>query len=354
MQSSSNIIGCILGTAVGDAIGLPEEGIPKRRLGRLYPNLDSYHFIFGRGMISDDTEHTCMVAQSMVEAAGDVDEFQKTLARHLKRWLLLLPAGTGIATIKSILRLLIGISPTKSGVFSAGNGPAMRSAIIGVCYGSDPEKMRELVRVSTRMTHTDPKAEYGAVAVALAAHWSAKNARNPFSPREYHKSLAELLGDEAKELLDLIESAVKSAENYESTGKFAESIGCRNGVSGYVYQTVPVTLHSWFSHPSDLRKAVIEVVRCGGDTDTTAAIVGGIVGAGVGIEGIPREWMNGLTEWPRCVNWMHKLGNQLAEVCSSGKPQPPMPISTVATLLRNIFFLIIVLLHGFRRLLPPF
>ena len=49
----------------------------------------------------------------------------------------------------------------------------MRAALLGVCYGGTHEKLHQFVRASARLTHTDPKAEYGAVAVALAAHHAA-------------------------------------------------------------------------------------------------------------------------------------------------------------------------------------
>ena len=51
----------------------------------------------------------------------------------------------------------------------------------------------------------------------------------------------------------------------------------------------------------------METVACGGDTDTTAAIVGGIVGSGVGKAGIPPQWISGIREWPRTVAWMERL-----------------------------------------------
>jgi ADP-ribosylglycohydrolase len=60
------IIGCILGTAVGDALGLPYEGLSPERATRLFPKRASYHFILGRGMVSDDTEHTCFVAEALL------------------------------------------------------------------------------------------------------------------------------------------------------------------------------------------------------------------------------------------------------------------------------------------------
>ncbi len=66
------IVGCILGTAVGDALGLPYEGVSPQRAPKLLGPPERYRFCFGRGMISDDTEHTCMVAQSLIDAGGDV------------------------------------------------------------------------------------------------------------------------------------------------------------------------------------------------------------------------------------------------------------------------------------------
>ncbi|HEY9649274.1 MAG TPA: ADP-ribosylglycohydrolase family protein, partial [Coleofasciculaceae cyanobacterium] len=159
------LVGCLLGTAVGDAIGLPCEGLTKRRQRCLYPQLNRHHFLLGKGMVSDDTEHTCMVAQSLIVASGEVETFTNALAWRLCFWLLGVPAGIGYATLKAIVKLWLGFKPPQSGIFSAGNGPAMRSAIIGVCYGHNPQKLRELVRASTWLTHTDPKAEFGALAV---------------------------------------------------------------------------------------------------------------------------------------------------------------------------------------------
>jgi ADP-ribosyl-[dinitrogen reductase] hydrolase len=342
------ILGCLLGTAVGDALGLPCEGLPRRRQRLLFPDLDGYHFLFGRGMVSDDTEHTCLVAQALIVSAGEVDLFGRRLARDLRFWLLGLPAGIGYATLKAICRLWLGFGPARSGVFSAGNGPAMRAAILGVCHGDDLDHLRALVRASTRLTHTDPKAEHGALAVALAAHHVGS------TPREYHALLARALGEAGGELADLVARAVESARGGATTEAFAESLGLGRGVGGYVYHTVPVVLHAWFRHPADLRAALLEVIRCGGDTDTTAAILGGIVGARVGRAGIPAPWLAGLCEWPRSPAWIEALARRLAGVVRTGRAQPAAPLPALGLALRNLVFLAVVLLHGLRRLLPPY
>ena len=139
------IIGCLLGTAVGDAVGLACEGLHRRRQGRMFPHLDGPRLLGHHGMVSDDTEHTCLVAQALIESAGDPGLFTRALARRLRWWLLGLPAGVGWATLRATLKLSVGVPPTRSGVRSAGNGPAMRSALLGVCWGHVPARLRALV-----------------------------------------------------------------------------------------------------------------------------------------------------------------------------------------------------------------
>ena len=354
--------GCLLGTAVGDALGLAVEGLSRRRQQAMFPGLDRYHFLLGKGFCSDDTEHACMTANALISASylqeSFTGRFQRSLAWRLRFWLLGLPAGVGLATGRGIIKLWLGFSPDRSGVFSAGNGPAMRSPILGVCYGADRERLQQLVRISTRLTHTDPRAEQAAYAVALAAHYAA--ASLPFQAAVFLAELEQAFGEACKETSAALAAAFASVAQGESTAGFADTIGCSDGVSGYALHTVPVCLHAWLSHRGDYRATVLSVIYCGGDADTTAAIAGGIVGAEVGREGIPQAWLDDLKEWPRTVDWIEQLG--MAAVCSA-RPAPTEGVRFLALhpslfvpwlLVRNILFLMIVLLHGFRRLLPPY
>jgi ADP-ribosyl-[dinitrogen reductase] hydrolase len=344
------IMGSILGTAVGDAIGLPYEGLSRRRAAKLLGVPNRHRFFFGYGMVSDDTEHTCMVAQAAIASGGSPAKFQRQLAWRLRVWLLSVPAGVGLATLKAIGRLWCGVSPNHSGVFSAGNGPAMRAAILGVAI-ADRDRLREWVRISSRMTHTDPKAEYGAFAIALAAQLACQTDR--VSGDEFFAQLTLSLGDEASALILLIQDAIDSVKQGESTLQFAAKSGLDRGVSGYIYHSVPVAIHAWLSYPQDFRSAIMSVVECGGDTDSTAAIVGGIVGAAVGKDGIPRDWSDRLLEPFRSVDWMERLASQLASI-QMGRCDRAIEVPMLGLLLRNFFFIGVVLFHGFRRLLPPY
>jgi ADP-ribosyl-[dinitrogen reductase] hydrolase len=91
------------------------------------------------------------------------------------------------------------------------------------------------------------------------------------------------------------------------------------------------------------------VIVCGGDTDSVAAITGGICGAELGERGIPAAWLAGICDWPRSVNYIRTLAAAMAD-----RSQSPPRLFWPAVLLRNLLFLIIVLFHGLRRVLPPY
>jgi ADP-ribosylglycohydrolase len=358
MIAADRLAGALLGTAVGDALGLPREGLSRRRAMRMFgPPPLRHRFWFGRGMVSDDTEHTCMLGQALLRAPDDPGKFARSLAWRLRFWLLGLPAGIGLATLKAILKLWIGFSPQRSGVYSAGNGPAMRAALLGVCLGKESDRLWAYVRASTRLTHTDPKAERGALLVALAAHHGAlqgpQGASAALFLEEVRKAIPEL-DPELRALLYMIE---EHAKRNASAEELADALGLRRGVSGYVYHTVPIALYCWLRHPGDFRRAVEEVIALGGDADSTGAIVGAMAGATVGVVGIPEEWICGLAEWPRSAAWMRGLAQRLARQfprAGDGVREKPHPLFWPGLLPRNALFLLIVLLHSFRRLLPPY
>lgn len=344
--------GVILGTAVGDAIGLPREGLSRRRGRKMFGEAPLRHrLVFGRGMTSDDTEHTCMAAQSLIASRGDAEKFSRSMAWRLRGWILSIPAGVGLATLRACVKLWLGFPAHRSGVWSAGNGPAMRAAVFGVWAFDDLSLLRRLVSASTSLTHRDPAAEHGALAVALAAACAVRRPASDAFGEIYVDLLREVVPE--SQTRALVEEACRAAADPAVTfAGYLHSCRLDRGISGYVNHTVPAAIFCWLRWPSDYRRAVEEIVLAGGDTDTTGAIVGALVGISAGSGAIPAEWLDGLIEWPRSVAWMRRLACRLAEARTS--EQPVLPSVWPALLVRNIFFLIVVLSHGFRRLAPPY
>lgn len=354
--ASGRFVGALLGMAVGDALGLPREGLDPRRARRVFGDRPLRHqFVLGRGMVSDDTEHACLTAQALAESAGDVDRFARCLARRLRWWLVGLPAGVGFATLRGICKLWLGFSPANSGVPSAGNGPAMRAPVIGLYAGSEPDLLRRLVRVSTRMTHTDERAEQGALIIARGCYRAMTASCGAVHWKDLLPDLRRWVTNEAMlEALDVVGTCL--AENLPADATVAR-LGLSRGVTGYIVHTVAMSLYCWLRNPTSFRDAVEDVILLGGDTDTTGAITGALAGATLGVEAIPPEWMSGLMEWPRSREWMRRLACLLAEQSSRPAGQRTgdrVPLFWPGIVPRNIFFTGIVLFHGLRRLLPPY
>jgi ADP-ribosyl-[dinitrogen reductase] hydrolase len=348
--------GVLLGTAVGDALGLPREGLSRDRARGLFGPPPLRHcFVLGRGLVSDDTEHTCLVGQALLRRPEGAEAFACSLAWGLRWWLLRLPAGTGRATAKGVLRLWAGFPPNRSGVFSAGNGPAMRAPLLGVCL-RDEEALRAHVRASTRLTHTHPRAERGALLAALAARHGAARGPEGIDAAAFLAEARGVANGDA-ELAGLLDKLEEHWNSGATPAEWADALGLRRGVSGYVHHTVPVALDCWLRWPGEFRRAVEEVIALGDDTDTTGAITGALCGATAGAGAIPAEWLAGLAEWPLSVRWMRALAERLAEQFpheGEGRRRRPPRLFWPALLPRNLLFLLLVLGHGFRRLLPPY
>lgn len=351
------LTGVLLGAAVGDALGLPREGLTPDRAARMYGAGPLRHrFLLGRGMLSDDAEHACMTAQALLAAPEDDARFGRSLAWRLRGWFAAMPAAVGWATLRAIVKLWLGFSPERSGVFSAGNGPAMRAPVIGACLAGAPERIGPMVRASTRLTHTDPRAEEGALAIALAAaHGAGRGPDAVDAAALLDEIRGRVAGEELRRALDLVgEHLARGADAPE----LARALGLERGVTGYMLHTAPAALFCWLRSPGDVRRCVEEVILLGGDADSTGAVAGALAGATAGASAIPAAWLSGIWDWPRSMTWMRALGARLAARFGEGPgadPQAgPLPLFWPAIPVRNALFLAVALAHGFRRMLPPY
>lgn len=355
MKQKCRIRGILLGTAVGDSVGLPAEGIPRRRNQKMFKRKWHQRLFFGYGMISDDTEHSIFVAQCLLACGDDEQIFLTRLAWCLKWWLVSLPAGVGLATLKSIIRLWFGVSPLKSGIYSAGNGAAMRSSIIGGYFADNMVKLDNFVTLSTRITHSDPRALIGARSIAYITAWIIREDLQECPDIDELEMMLRLVEDEETEWLNLVNQIIYGLKQGLSVIEFAESIGQKQGISGYIYHTVPVAIYAWYQHFDNFQNALEAVFNCGGDTDTTGAITGALCGATLGESAIPKLWQKKILEYPRNIQLLEKIGDKLTEnINNNYQKNSPVNYHWWLILPRNLLFLIIVLIHGFRRLLPPF
>jgi ADP-ribosyl-[dinitrogen reductase] hydrolase len=345
----ARLCGLLLGTAVGDALGLPAEGLSRRRIRSLGWSPWRHRLLFGHGMVSDDTDHAWFTAQSLLQSAGEPSRFGRRLAGKLRWWLLGLPAGVGLATGRAILKSWLGFPPHRTGVWSAGNGPAMRSPVIGALFFADQGRLGTLVAVSTRLTHSDPRALVGAQAVALGAAFGMAGGGVAEAPALLEEITA--LASEDAEWQRAMQRLREGLQRGDEVAEYAASLGLGDGVGGYIYHTVPVALYAWLRHYGDFPIALSSALDCGGDTDTLGAITGALAGVTCGQQGIPPAWIGGILDWPRSPHLLRRTARALAAWQQGGDPLP-VPWFAPVVLPRNLLFLGIVLLHGLLRWLP--
>ena len=298
--------GCLIGAAIGDSVGLPYEGMSSSSGKKLYGIPDKHKLLFGLGMVSDDTEHLVIVLRSYKKANGDAESFSKILASKLKLWTFALPLGVGKASLFSGIKLLFGFSHKNSGIFSAGNGPAMRVSVLGLLC-EDNDKLREFVKRATYISHTDPKAYRGALAIAVAAKLAGESKK--VDPNSFLENFEKINDSKCEEFDEILKKTIQSVNSKQSTQNFAESLGLSKGVTGYIYHTIPIAIHAWLSNQDNFQAGLINTIQCGGDTDTVGSIVGSLIGIQVGAENIPENWRKGLFDYPLNEKSLKEIAN---------------------------------------------
>jgi len=340
--TSDRLAGTLLGTALGDALGLPCEGLSARTIARRFGTVDRF-FLLGRtGFVSDDTEQSALVAQSLARHPNDVDACIREFRRSLFGWFCRLPWGVGLATIRSCLRIGLGVSP--SGVMSAGNGAAMRSAVIGAFFHDRPDQRRAFGRALAAVTHRDDRAVEGALYVAEVAAACASSSG---------RISTDCFQGEARcvvknpQLGDAIDRAVELAD--QKVGVKVAANSCGN--TGFVVHTVPFALFCFLRFGDDPLQALTEAISAGGDTDSIGAILGGWLGTLHGEAALPGKLIGRIHDGPFGPSHLRAIATCLAQV-RAGEPYRVPRYSPAAALTRNLALFPIILGHGLRRIVP--
>ena len=281
------------GLSVGDALGASLEGHPYAPGGTVLslPPASSH------APWTDDTQMALSVVEVLLESGEiDADRLAAAFSRRYETW-----RGYGAGMHELLNRLQAGegwrtarFCSFRSGSF--GNGSAMRVAPLGAFLAERTvDVVVEQASLSASVTHAHPEGVAGAVAVALAA-WHAARSRGGPAP-DAGVLLEAIAGalPEGTEVARGIVAARGLAPDFD-LGEAVELLG--NGSRVSCADTVPLALWIAAHHLDAYPRAVELAVAAGGDTDTTAAIVGGIVAARVTASGIPAEWRQAVEPLP--------------------------------------------------------
>lgn len=335
MINEDRLAGVLLGTALGDALGLACEGMSPPAIARRFGRVHRFHLLGRTGYVSDDTEQAALLARAVIGAAHDA-QADAAIVRRFRRsligWFWRLPFGIGLSTLRACLRMSVGVR--EPGVSSAGNGAAMRAPVLGALI-AEPARRQQVGRAIARLTHTDPRGVDGALYTAeVTAH--LVQGRSPQAAVD--AALQVLTADETR-------AAVRRAIALAAEGTPMSEAATILGTTGFVVHTLGLATFGLLTASDDVIESLAAVVRAGGDTDTIAAITGAWLGARIGAANLP-ALVDNIAGGPFGPGHLRALAHAAAQGTT------PPGFSVIGAWLRNLALYPVVLAHGFRRLVP--
>ncbi len=319
-MDESQFVGCIVGLAVGDALGYPAEF---RRLSQLRneigpdgitdfialkdPRFSGPQFAGAGhppGTFTDDTQMTIAVAEALLEAGNrDVDHLMSTMAARFVEWSQSAannraPGGTCMAGCDN---LAAGVHWRQAGVLhSKGCGSAMRVAPIGLYY-QDLDHVAEVARCSSLLTHGHSAAIEGAAAAALLVALALCGA----TPEEMFAEIDERCATKCAEFATIWRRVPDFVAEPVEVALVAGALG----EAWVAEEAVASAMYCFWRFAEDFPRAVLTAINTDGDSDTLGTITGSLVGARLGLAAIPANWRLDVEN----STFLHQLGKRIWE-----------------------------------------
>jgi ADP-ribosylglycohydrolase len=307
--------GCLLGGAVGDALGAPIEFMSYHQISERFGSEGIRDFIpaYGRiGAVTDDTQMTLFTAEGLVRAQmrwldRGLCNVASVIHRAYLRWLATqgekVPEPYGLENIEGWLfrvselhdRRAPGntcLSALRSSQYgtpdsplnnSKGCGGVMRVAPIGLLLSKELDRTFEIGCEAAAITHGHPSGYLSAGFLAVLIGQLIEGSSLELGVKVSRQHLEARAG--SKEILDAIDHAVtKAAEGRSSTA--IQELG-----QGWVAEEALAIALYCCMVGRNFEDAVVLAVNHSGDSDSTGAITGNILGAAFGTRVIPSRWL---------------------------------------------------------------
>ena len=288
MDTADRIAGCVVGLALGDAVGAPFEGRRAAEIPDPLPAMELPWMGLAPGSTTDDTAMARNLVRSLA-ARGEFDA-DDLVARHLE-WFRSGPADIGVLTRRVLSRVDRGedafeaarsVWEERGPEVSAGNGSVMYCAPLGLAYADRPDELPKVAPTLSALTHHDRRCGTAVLAVTVAV-------------------AALTRGQSPEGALTAALTAVVDREGGEELEYLVEFVGVGRPIDGpdqgFCLFTAGVALQSLLG-TGDFESEVSRVVTLGGDTDTNAAVAGALLGTLVGERGLPQAWVERLEDRP--------------------------------------------------------
>ncbi|MCK6445276.1 MAG: ADP-ribosylglycohydrolase family protein [Planctomycetes bacterium] len=285
MELRARYRGCLVGLAVGDALGTTLEFSPPGTFAPIDDMLGGGPFGLAPGEWTDDTSMALCLAQSLVACRGF--DARDQMRRYLRWRDEGVPSSTGECfdigrTVSDALSRFRRTGEPFSGSTaptSAGNGSLMRLAPVPLAFARDPRLAIERSGESSRTTH-------GATTAVDACRFFGGLLVGALDGATKDELLAE---GNARKSARWRATNLDPAIELVAAGSYRHRRPPEIRGTGYVVESLEAALWA-FHHSHDFPSGALLAANLGDDADTTCAIYGQLAGAHYGVEAIPREW----------------------------------------------------------------
>jgi ADP-ribosyl-[dinitrogen reductase] hydrolase len=278
------VVGCVLGLALGDALGAPFEFRRRGEIPDPLPAFEQGRTGLAPGQWTDDTAMARNLCRSLTER-GQLDT-DDVLRRHLD-WLATDPPDVGNLTRRVLGGIRDGVPDAaeryvseRGPEVSAGNGSVMYCAPLGAFRATRAELLVEEAPSLSAITHWDERCRTACLAVTLAV---AALVRGQPHRKAVERAVGTVLNREGGEELEYLVAEAGRARSLDGPDMgftlFTAGIGLQVAAEGMT-----------------LEEGLRYVVSLGGDTDTNGAVTGGLLGALHGRAALPSAWLEKLVE----------------------------------------------------------
>jgi ADP-ribosyl-[dinitrogen reductase] hydrolase len=298
----------LFGVAVGDALGVPVEFKSRESLkGEPVTNMRGYgtHNV-PTGTWSDDSSLTFCLAEALIQGFN-----LEVLGQNFVKWYMenyWTAHGSvfdiGITTRKAIERIAQGEKPENSGGFKEsenGNGSLMRILPLVFYLSNQPIEIRfEVVKKVSSITHGHIRSVVACFYYLEFANLILQGESIAEAYQKLKKDIVSFLSNSSIDTSEIdVFNRILKGNIYELDEQQIES-------SGYVLHTLEASI--WCLMTSfNYEEAVLKAVNLGSDTDTTAAVTGGLAALVYGYEGIPVRWIEKIARKEDIENLAERL-----------------------------------------------
>jgi len=300
----SRALGALCGLAIGDALGMPTQSLPRAEVVARYgplvsgfrPGPAGHPLAAGlpAGTVTDDTEQAVLLAGLLV--AGDGEVSAAALARDLLAWEESMRARgsldlLGPSTRRALAALAAGTGAAEAGRHGVTNGAAMRVTPVGIATSArDPRLLEDRVVAASRLTHNTGVALAGAAAVAAAVSAGIDGEPLPAAIRRAVAAAASAAGRGHWAAGADVATRITWATGLIAglpQGQVIGTVYRLVGTSLATQESVPAAFAVAAAVPGDPWLACRTAASLGGDCDTIAAMTGAILGACHGADAFP-------------------------------------------------------------------